>query len=113
MENELPLINWKEKILFFLGWREIFLVEGDSMFPTLKDGDFVLINPHVEPKAGDIVLARHPFKKSVKIVKRIREIATEGSFFLIGDNLPESTDSRSFGAINRKDILGKVVSRFK
>jgi nickel-type superoxide dismutase maturation protease len=111
MENELPLINLFEKILFFLGWREIFLVEGDSMFPTLKDGDFVLINPYAEPKTGNIVLAQHPFKQSVKIVKRLKEITAEGRFFLVGDNLPESTDSRSFGAIARKDILGKVESR--
>jgi nickel-type superoxide dismutase maturation protease len=112
-ENELPLIDWKERILFFLGWRELFLIEGDSMLPALKDGDYVLINPSADYRAGDIVLAQHPFKQSIKIIKRVREITPEGRYFLVGDNAPESTDSRSFGALAAKDILGKAESKMK
>jgi nickel-type superoxide dismutase maturation protease len=113
MENELPEAGWMERIAYFLGWREIFLIEGDSMFPALKRGDFVLINPRADLRTGDIALARHPFKQSVKIIKRIREISPERKYFLVGDNLSESTDSRSFGAIPAKDILGKAVCRLK
>jgi len=109
----LPVDDWWEYVAYLCGFREIFLVQGDSMLPALKDGDVVLINPHAEPKTGDIVLARHPFKKSVQIIKRIREISPEGRYFLVGDNAEESTDSRSFGAIPAKDILGKAVSRLK
>lgn len=105
--------DWKERILFFLGRRHGFLVEGDSMLPTLKDGDAVLINSKEKINVGDIVLAQHPFKQSVKILKRISEISPEGKYFLVGDNEEESTDSRSFGAIQAKDILGKAVCRLK
>ncbi|MCD9188740.1 MAG: nickel-type superoxide dismutase maturation protease [Pyrinomonadaceae bacterium] len=92
---------------------KIFRVEGDSMLPILKNGDLVLINLNFDPKIGDIVLADHPFKKSVKILKRVKEITAENRYFLIGDNPNESTDSRSFGTILRKDILGKIEAKVK
>lgn len=113
MENELPETNWKERILFFLGKRQGFVVEGNSMLPTLKTGDAVLINPQANFETGDIVLANHPFKQSVKILKRISEISEDGKFFLIGDNKDESSDSRSFSAISESEILGKAVCRLK
>jgi nickel-type superoxide dismutase maturation protease len=83
------------------------------MLPGLKDGDVVLVDPYAALQIGDVVLARHPFKKSVQIIKRIKEISPEGGYFLVGDNQAESTDSRSFGAIPAKDILGKAVCRLK
>lgn len=116
MRSELPVIDWREKILYFLGRRELFLVEGDSMLPTLKSGDYVMIDPYAaaaDLKCGDIALARHPFKQSVRIIKRVREISAEGKYYLVGDNAAESTDSRSFGAISPADILGKAVCRLK
>jgi nickel-type superoxide dismutase maturation protease len=113
MENELPVANWKERVLFFLGRRRAVLVEGDSMLPNLKNGDGVLINTDEKVAVGDIVLAKHPFKKSVNILKRISEIDENGNYFLVGDNPPESTDSRTFGALSAKHILGKAVCRLK
>lgn len=83
------------------------------MSPTLKDGDGVLISPRSKINAGDIVLAHHPFKKSVKILKRISQANTDDTFELIGDNADESTDSRAFGPIHQKHILGKVTCRLK
>jgi nickel-type superoxide dismutase maturation protease len=113
MENELPEAGWKEKILFYLGKRRAILVEGDSMLPTLKNGDGILIDADAKISAGDIILAKHPFKKSVIILKRLAEIDENGNYFLVGDNPAESTDSRTFGAISAKHILGKAVCRLK
>ena len=113
MENELPEADLSEEIAYVCGFREIFRIEGDSMLPVLKDGDLVLINPCADLSVGDVVLVRHPFKQSVKIVKRIAEILPDEKYFLVGDNAPESTDSRSFGAVSVKDILGKAVCRVK
>jgi nickel-type superoxide dismutase maturation protease len=113
MENGLPDADWLEEIAYVSGFREIFRVEGDSMLPALRDGDLVLINPHADLRIGDIVLAQHPFKRSVKIIKRIAEILPGERYILLGDNLPESSDSRSFGAIAAKDILGKAVAKIK
>jgi nickel-type superoxide dismutase maturation protease len=113
MENTLPEAGWKEKVLFYLGRRRAILVEGDSMLPNLKNGDGILIDPDAPIAVGDIILAKHPFKKSVKILKRIAEIDQNGNYFLVGDNPAESTDSRTFGALSAKHILGKAVCRLK
>lgn len=110
---ELPEANWKERALYFLGRRRGALVEGNSMLPALKDGDAVLINPSEKIAAGDIVFANHPFKKSVKILKRVKEFDEKGDLFLIGDNASESTDSRTFGAVPLKYLIGKVTCRLK
>lgn len=109
--NSLPEVDWFEKIAYLLGWREIFAIEGDSMYPALRDGDRVLINPHDKVRVGDIVLANHPFKSSVRIIKRVAEILDDGRYFLVGDNALESTDSRSFGALRPEDVLGRATCR--
>ena len=113
MNKELPDANWLEEIAYIGGFREIFKIEGNSMFQALKNGDLVLINPSAELEIGDIVLARHPFKQSVKIIKRIAEILSGEKYILLGDNLDESSDSREFGAISAKDILGKAESKIR
>lgn len=83
------------------------------MFPTLKDGDAILINRTAKVRAGDIILANHPFRKSVKILKRVKDFTDKGDLFLVGDNPPESTDSRAFGAVPIKYLIGKATCRLK
>ena len=83
------------------------------MLPTLKDGEAVLINRRAKARAGDIILANHPFKKSVKILKRVRNFTEQGDLFLVGDNPAESTDSRTFGAVPLKYLIGKATCRLK
>lgn len=112
MEN-LEEANWKERFLFFLGRRRAFLIEGNSMLPVLKDGDAVLIDGSEKVSEGDIVLVNHPFKESVKILKRVKNFDDKGDLFLTGDNRKESTDSRTFGAVPLKYLIGKVTSRLK
>jgi nickel-type superoxide dismutase maturation protease len=114
MAKQLPVADWKERVLFFVGRRQAFRVEGDSMSPTLSDGDAVLIKTtRKEIAIGDIILARHPFKQNAKLIKRIRDLDFRNGAFLIGDNEDESTDSRSFGRIPYRDILGTVTCRLK
>ena len=113
MESELPEADFFEKAAYFLGWWDIFIIEGESMRPTLQPGDCVFINPKLKPKIGDIALFQHPFKQNINVVKRLAEITPDGRFFFLGDNAPESTDSRSFGAVLPKDILGVAVCRLK
>lgn len=113
MGDELRIANWKDRLLQRLGWRLAFLVEGESMWPTLNEGDTVLVQPTSTAREGDIVLAKHPYKSSVKIVKRVAEILPDGALILKGDNPVESTDSRSFGSVSKNDVVGRVVSRLK
>ena len=99
--------------MYFLGRRKAFLVEGDSMLPTLESGDVVLLDKTGELKVGDLVLSDHPYRSSVRIIKRISEITPEGRFVLTGDNPAESSDSRTFGAVSIELMLGRVVCRLK
>ena len=95
--------------MYRIGRRRAFLVEGDSMMPTLKNGDSVLIDTKAKIGIGDLVLANHPYKSSVKIIKRITDITRTGELKLTGDNPAESTDSRTFGRVSKANLIGKVV----
>lgn len=88
------------------------------MFPFFKPGSLVLINRlsflFRKPKANEIVVIKNPDKKDLKrkyLLKRIKEVE-ENKFFVVGDNLEESIDSRNFGFIEKNDILGKVIYIF-
>jgi len=86
------------------------------MTPLLNPGDEVLIDPRAfrrsAPRQGDIVVARHPYRTDLRLVKRVAAVLENGSCILEGDNPAESTDSRSFGALPPHHILGRVTSRF-
>jgi nickel-type superoxide dismutase maturation protease len=103
--------NWKDKLLYWIGRRKIFRVSGDSMMPTLQDGVAVMISPRAVIEPGDVVLAQHPYKQSVKILKRVASIDANGRYSLVGDNPAESTDSRTFGNVSIEYIHGKAVCR--
>lgn len=81
------------------------------MNPTLKDSEVVLVDRNAEIKVGDIVVAKHPVEQNSKIVKRVELINERGNYFLVGDNLEDSNDSRHFGAVSKEYIKGKVVAR--
>lgn len=85
-----------------------FKIKGNSMNPTFKSGDAVLVNRLAyffgTPKVGNIIV----LKRQKYIIKRITAIKKE-QVFVIGDNKKESTDSRKFGWIDRKEIVGKVI----
>ncbi len=77
------------------------------MSPTFKSDDMVLVNRlsylFGKPKIGDLVVLR----KKKYMIKRIKKIK-DNEFFVVGDNKKESTDSRQFGWIRKKEIIGKA-----
>ena len=109
MVSEIPF-SWWETMMWILGNRRRFLVSGDSMTPTLVNGQFILMDP--EPPSvseGDVVICQHP-TQDLEMVKRV-VIIEEGRFFVQGDNAKSSSDSRQFGWLTRGHIVGKVVSK--
>ena len=110
--KDLPKASFYEMALVFTGSRHKYICEGKSMNPTLKDGEVVLVDREFEKiEVGDIVVAKHPFEQTGEVVKRVSSINELGHFFLVGDNLEDSEDSRHFGAVEREYIKGKVIAR--
>ena len=112
--NDLRQATFYEIALIALGAREKYVCEGPSMNPTLKDGETVLVDrTAAQIEIGDIVIARHPVEQTSEVAKRVKSINERGHYFLIGDNLEDSEDSRHYGAVTREYIKGKVVARLR
>ncbi|MEK7187995.1 MAG: signal peptidase I [Patescibacteria group bacterium] len=135
-----------------------FLVSGNSMVPTFKNGDYLLIDElsyHFRtPYRGEVTVFRYPQNESTFFIKRIiglpgervkiqdnvitvyneefpnGKIITEaylgdnlitsgstdvqmkvGEYFVLGDNRLFSYDSRNWGILPKRDIVGLVRLR--
>lgn len=116
-----------------------FLVSGNSMFPTFKNNDYLIVDElsyrFREPAHGDVVVFRSPIEPSKYLIKRI--IGTPGEtvrftppggllgnsgfssditlkeneYFVEGDNRAESFDSRYWGVLPRANIKGRAFVR--
>ncbi|MGB0560390.1 MAG: nickel-type superoxide dismutase maturation protease [Spirulinaceae cyanobacterium] len=115
-DRTLPDCTWREFCLWLLRRRDRRRIEGDSMLPLLQPGEEVLVDPQayrkIAPEVGEIVVARHPQKPDLEIIKRIAERLPDCTYVIYGDNLAQSSDSRQFGPVGRSLILGKVICRF-
>jgi nickel-type superoxide dismutase maturation protease len=90
-----------------LGWGWAKVV-GESMLPTLRSGDRLLVSYRADPHPGDIVVARLP--DGTLSVKRANERRT-GGWWLLSDNAEAGIDSRHRGAIPDADVL--AVARLR
>jgi phage repressor protein C with HTH and peptisase S24 domain len=88
-------------------------VRGDSMRPTLRPGDRLLLSYRRDIRVGDLVVARLP--GGVVATKRAAERRTtelgEAGWWLVSDNPDHGSDSRQYGAIADADVLAVVVRR--
>jgi signal peptidase I len=103
-------------------------VLSSSMDPSLRRGEWVLIVSYPSVfyslSAGDVVVLRNS-PSSMDSFKRIvslpgssipkeysndytQLILAKDDYFVMGDNLPESIDSRHFGPVSSKQIKGKA-----
>ena len=83
-------------------------VTGNSMSPTLEDGDYVLIRkPRRQRKLtlGLIYVINH--SELGRIIKRLSDMKHDRCYF-IGDN-PSSTPSTVIGAVESSRVIGQVI----
>lgn len=80
-------------------------VQGDSMKPTLRNGQIVLVVMSRSFRVGDVVVA---YVERKEVIKRITGMKN-GTLFVEGDNKEFSTDSRDYGWIQDRHIIGKVL----
>ena len=81
------------------------------MSPTINPGNIVFASPLPyflsKPKVNDLVIVFDPRDGRI-LVKRITKI-DKNEYFVAGDNKTKSVDSRTFGSLKRRDIIGKVI----
>lgn len=87
------------------------------MTPLLQPGEEILVDPqayrNMAPQPGDLVIAKHPERDGLQLVKWVSDVRGDGQCFVVGHNPAESTDSRTFGWIGSDCLLGRVTSRFQ
>lgn len=88
------------------------VVRDTSMQPALQPGDRVLIARWLRPRPGELVVLRDPERQSMLLVKRVANLEANGEVVLHADNPNVSRDSRHFGAVPGRLILGRVVFRY-
>jgi signal peptidase I len=148
---KISLIGLLSLFILLFNPYKLVVVVGNSMYPTLKNGNIVLAKKTKDFRKGDIVIARNDFQEI--IIKRIaympqeyyyyvmtnnqedyRELIVDnsyhnislffdeygnrriqqlqvpiGQYYLLGDNLGNSEDSRRFGSLESQNILYKVI----
>ena len=98
-------------------WR--VAVAERSMEPSLWPGDWLLVRRSVRPgrppriRPRQLVIARHPGRPGLLLVKRAARPETDG-WWLESDNPGAgAVDSRSFGPVPAELIEGRVLLRYR
>jgi signal peptidase I len=102
---------------------DLMITDGHSMVPAVKPGAILIvcriyygfrlpgsINYLFQwrtPKEGDVVVFFTPHGDIA--VKRCGEIIDGEMFYALGDNESQSFDSRSYGPVPNKNIIGQAL----
>jgi signal peptidase I len=91
-------------------------VSGHSMEPTLRDGDWLLVDPEAflirAPRPGELVVMSDPRDPRRIIVKRVRAVDADGTVRAAGDHPAHASEGDSIGAIGAEAVLGKPWLRY-
>ena len=89
-----------------------FRVADTSMQPALQPGDSLLVVRGTPIRPGTIVVFADPQAVTEFRVKRVTDIAPDGTLFVRGDNPNVSRDSRHFGGVPASLVVGRVIYRY-
>ena len=97
-------------------WRWRVAVAGHSMEPTLRDGDWLLVDPDAyrarPPVASDLVVARDPRPGERLLVKRVAAVLPDGRLTIAGDHPAHATDVEAIGALDPVLLIGRPWLRY-
>jgi len=83
-----------------------YRVQGDSLYPTVRDGDYVITwDKSKRISINSLLIISHP--EHGTIIKRVASINSNGELLVSGEN-QLSTSSSSMGWIPPKQVLGRV-----
>ena len=102
---------------------DFMVAEGYSMLPAIEPGTVLIVCrlsygirlPGATtylvrwrvPAVGDVVVFYTPMRDIA--VKRFAELLPDGKFYALGDNAPQSYDSRNYGPVPKDNIIGRVL----
>ena len=87
-------------------------VAEHSMEPVLWPGDWLLVRRTRRIRPGQIVLARHPGRPEMLIVKRAARRQASGWWLESANPATGAVDSARFGAVPDTLIEGRVLLRY-
>jgi nickel-type superoxide dismutase maturation protease len=95
-------------------WRPFFrvAVAERSMEPALRPGDWLLVRRTPRIRPGQIVVARHPGRPDMLIVKRAARRLPTGWWLESDNEAAGAVDSRRFGPVPADLIEGRVLGRY-
>lgn len=101
---------------FLLYMFPIIKVCGDSMHPTYFDGDVCISRRLIFPNrhkflCNDVYVYHPPTDEQRHVLKRLSFITVTDRLYFLGDNSTVSFDSRSYGAVNKKRVVAKVIKK--
>ena len=98
-------------------------VRGDSMSPNYNEGDWLLFRllpakSKADELVGKVVLIQRRSNLGedflqVKRVTKVHNDTNETEIWVEGDNKEKSTDSRSWGALDSSEVIGKLILRYR
>lgn len=89
------------------------VVSGRSMEPAFTPGDRLLVIPARRHRPGDVVAVSDPRQPTRLLIKRVEAVdARRRTLVLLGDNRAASTDSRIFGPVSSRSVVGRAVYRY-
>ncbi len=134
-----------------------FIVDGASMDPTFRNGQYLIVDELTyhfrDPARGDVLIFKYPRDPKKYFIKRVIGLPgetvnikngsvtivspthpdglsltepyvklpksdtasfalAENEYFVMGDNRAQSADSRLWGAVPRKNVVGRPIIRF-
>jgi len=85
-------------------------VTGHSMEPTLRDGDWLLVDRRGRPRPGSLVVAEDPRAVGRLIVKRVNGVGTDSQLQLSSDHPAHAGEL--IGPVRPADVVGIVRLRY-
>lgn len=102
-------------VIFFFLFPFVRVV-GDSMYPTLTDGEFIqcrriFFKKKCKVNKIYVIHLRDEEGKPYYVIKRLSKRLSNNEYWFLGDNSKVSYDSRDYGALPYYKVVAVVIDK--